>query len=82
MTPIPPRDNVLGHSTTVAVFLGTIVGSMVTAGLAASILHMSLTRLGASLRKSLNEVHGQTTFMVQTMVSFTLEVRLDFEGRT
>jgi len=64
MTPIPPRDNALVHSMTVAVILGTIVGVMVTAGLAALILRISLARLSASLKSSLNEVQAQMTVMV------------------
>lgn len=54
MTPIPPRDNTLVHSMTAAVILGTTVGAMVIAGLAALILRISLARLSASLRNSLN----------------------------
>jgi len=69
MTPIPPRDNALVHSMTVAVILGTIVGAMFTAGLAALFLRISLARLSASLKSSLNEVQAQMTVMVQTMVS-------------
>jgi hypothetical protein len=69
MTPIPPRDNTLVHSMTAAVILGTTVGAMVIAGLAALILRISLARLSASLRNSLNEVQAQMTVMVQTMVS-------------
>lgn len=69
MTPVPPRDQALAHSMTVAVILGTIAGAMFTAGLAALILRMSLGRLAASLRSSLDELQAQVTVMVQTMVS-------------
>lgn len=69
MAPIPLRDQTLIHSMTVAVILGTIAGAMLTAGLAALILRISLGRLAASLRNSLNEMQAQVTIMVQTMVS-------------
>ena len=69
MTPLPPRDNTLVHSMTAAIILGTTVGAMVTAGLAACILRRSIARLSSGLRNSLDKVQVQITVMVQTMVS-------------